>query len=343
MDVVCPKCSTHHRAEPPSSLRSRGAVRFRCTHCGNTFKVEFPGEGGAVATMTLAPAARTEQSMPPAAAPAAPVRGYTVRAEGEIYPTTDLATLQRWILECRVKPDDQLSIDGERWERAGDRADFELFFAAAERLHVPAAPAPVRPASAPPPEDPLGFDPARVDGPSRDDEDVVAALGASEPDDSVVESVDETWGERTQALPESAAEDIPRIEPDEVTRVSGGGYAEPDTQEATMLSVLQERTEEVRKGPVPVRRGYTSLTGQKSLPPGAPPPAPLLPQSMQEMAAEFDTPKPRPVERHAEPEFGDDDDPVAPPENPAARQAAGRRVTRTAGRDSSPITVAESP
>jgi len=326
MDVVCPKCSTHHRAEPPSSLRSRGAVRFRCTHCGNTFKVEFPTEGGNTATMTLAPAARSEVSLAPvaAAAPVAAVRGYTVRAEGEVYPTTDLATLQRWILECRVKPDDQLSVDGERWERAGGRPDLEIFFAAAERLHVSEAPqvsprAPV----APGPEDPLAFDPSTVDGPSRDDEDVIAALGGGDADDPVVDSVEDSWGERTQATPDTAGEDLPRIEPDEVTRVSGGD-AEPDTQEATMLSVLQERTEEVRKGPVPVRRGYTSLAGQKSLPPGTPATTvSLLPQSMQDMAAEFDVPKPRTVERHEEPQFGDDDEPALPAENPAVRPLIG--------------------
>lgn len=325
MDVVCPKCATHHRAEPPSSLRSRGAVRFRCTHCGNTFKVEFPTDGTPTATMTLAPAARTDASLAPAAAPTppAPVRGYTVRAEGEVYPTTDLATLQRWILECRVKPDDQLSVDGERWERAGDRPDLEIFFAAAERLHVPEPQVSIRPPVALPPEDPLAFDPSAVDAPSRDDEDVVAALGAGDAEDPVVDSVEDSWGERTQATPETASEDLPRIEPDEITRVSGDA-AEPDTQEATMLSVLQERTEEVRKGPVPVRRGYTSMSGQKSLPPGAPAPTvSSLPQSMQDMAAEFDVPKPRAVERHEEPQFGDDDEPPLPAENPAVRPLIG--------------------
>ncbi len=311
MDVVCPKCSTHHRAEPPSSLRARGAVRFRCTHCGHTFKVEFPAPTPSP-TATLAPLPREEQPSPPA--PATPT-GYTVRAEGEVYPTTDLATLQRWILECRVKPDDQLSIDGERWERAGDRPDLELFFAAAERLHLPVRHPSLTPLPpAPAPVDLLAADPSNADAqPSRDDADIVTTLGGGPAEfehDSVVDAVEDAWADRTQPLPEPPAEDLPRIEPDEVTRVSGM-YAEPDTQESTMLSVLQERTEEIRKGPVPVRRGYTTLSGQSLPPPGQhPPPAPTL-QSFQDMVAEFEAPGPRLVERS--PEADDFDDEPPPP------------------------------
>lgn len=318
MDVICPKCSTHHRAEPPSSLRARGAVRFRCTHCGNTFRVEFPSIAPtSTAAMTLAPLSGDTPSVP---VPLAPLpTGYTVRAEGEVYPTTDLATLQRWILECRVKPDDQLSVDGERWERAGERPDLELFFAAAERLHLPVPHTslpPVAVAPSPPPEDPLAADPSNADTrPSRDDADVVTTLGGGDPDESEVDAVEDMWGDRTQPQPGPPSEELPRIEPDEITRISSG---EPDTQEATMLSVLQERTEEIRKGPVPVRRGYTSLSGQSIPPPGQSlPPAPGVPQSFQEMAAEFDVPRPRVID--PPPVFEPfDDEPPPPSDNRVA-------------------------
>ncbi len=282
MDVVCPKCSSTHRAEPPSSLRARGAVRFRCTHCGNVFKVEFPALG-----TTIVPPEPPTTPLPGPSAPPSAV--FTVRAAGEVYPPTDLATLHRWILESRVKPEDELSVDGDRWERAGDRPELILFFNAADRLHAPlvyglpsmSLPPPpnglspptisVPPRYAPPPElDDLGG-PER-EGAAEDErppEDERPADDGWEPE---VDAVEERWPDETApavAKPEPAPLPPAPVEaplpPDPVSEELPMVTADPDTQEETLVSILQERTEEIRKAPVPVRRDYS----QRSLPPGA--------------------------------------------------------------------------
>lgn len=57
-----------------------------------------------------------------------------LRVSGDVYSVPDSATLQRWILERRVSPDDMVSHHGMRWVAVGDRPEFALFFQAAERL-----------------------------------------------------------------------------------------------------------------------------------------------------------------------------------------------------------------
>lgn len=57
-----------------------------------------------------------------------------VRVDGEIFAVPDLATLQRWVLEKRVLPDDRGSADGTTWSAIGDRPELGLFFEAADRL-----------------------------------------------------------------------------------------------------------------------------------------------------------------------------------------------------------------
>lgn len=341
MDVVCPKCSAHHRAEPPSSLRARGAVRFRCTHCGNVFKVEFPPTGN-----TIVPAEATLVPTTPPPAERGPL--FTVRAAGEVYPTTELATLQRWILESRVKPEDQLSVDGERWEPAGDRAELMLFFAAAERLHSPLGSLPPRMLTLPPTAQPLAKQPAvataAVVAPTPlaatavepDAQNAVESyLPGQDPADAdegqsyepEVDAVEEFWSDRTAVSSDGPTlTDYPL--PEEPVPAPGGieDYPiafEPDTQETTLLSILQERTEEIRKAPVPVRRSYpprpSVALGTSSLLPGSPPAqaSPTLApeesdQSMHDMAAEFD------MQGSAE-----EEDAVEDEQAPAGSRAAG--------------------
>jgi len=183
-----------------------------------------------------------------------------VRAEDEVYPTTDLASVQRWILECRVKEDDSISVDGGVLERAGGRPELLLFFRAAEAMHSAAA-----------------------------DADFPRALTDEVP-----------WSPAGSPVPPDRARATSA--PEEVTRLDADPFvvAEIDTQEVTMLSVLEERVEEIRKGPVPVRRGYASLPPTPILPP----PAPTLAeaslalgtaQSIEDMAAEFEVRPPAPV------------------------------------------------
>jgi hypothetical protein len=57
-----------------------------------------------------------------------------LRVSGDVYSVPDSATLQRWILERRVSPEDMVSQHGMRWVAIGDRPEFALFFQAADRL-----------------------------------------------------------------------------------------------------------------------------------------------------------------------------------------------------------------
>jgi hypothetical protein len=52
----------------------------------------------------------------------------------DVFDVADLATLQRWIMERRIDPEDELSDGDGGWIRAGDRSDLAVFFAAVERL-----------------------------------------------------------------------------------------------------------------------------------------------------------------------------------------------------------------
>jgi hypothetical protein len=57
-----------------------------------------------------------------------------LRVNGDVYSVPDAATLQRWILERRVSAEDMVSQHGMRWTAIGERLEFALFFAAADRL-----------------------------------------------------------------------------------------------------------------------------------------------------------------------------------------------------------------
>ena len=130
MEVVCPRCESRHRFEPPPSSRSRSrALKFRCSDCGNTFPLPTSNEAAAV---EAEPPARPGAVLAPVAGRGEPVR--LLRQGLQVYPVPDLATLQRWIIEQRVTRMDQVSLHGMRWQAVGDRPDLTLFFAAADGL-----------------------------------------------------------------------------------------------------------------------------------------------------------------------------------------------------------------
>jgi len=107
-------------------------MRFRCSECGHTFPVH--GEGGAPLPPALLPVEPPPRGTGDArpVAPGEPVE--MLRVGGDVYSVPDLASLQRWILEGRVARTDHVSQHGMRWTAIGDRADFAIFFAAADRL-----------------------------------------------------------------------------------------------------------------------------------------------------------------------------------------------------------------
>jgi Flp pilus assembly protein TadD len=63
-----------------------------------------------------------------------PVASMRLRQDGSIYELADLATLQRWIVERRVNPHDQVSSDGRDWESVRARPDLKVFFQLVSQL-----------------------------------------------------------------------------------------------------------------------------------------------------------------------------------------------------------------
>lgn len=134
MEVTCPRCRMRHHADPPTTGRARSRpLRFRCSDCGHTFPLDAETAGGALSAAAEPPSRAPIEPLPVLAGG----RVEQVRVAGEVYDVADLATLQRWVLEGRVDPADEVCEPGNRWTTIGDRPDFHLFFVAAGALGVP--------------------------------------------------------------------------------------------------------------------------------------------------------------------------------------------------------------
>lgn len=96
MDVRCEKCLTVYEFED-AQVGPQG-VTVKCTQCGNLFRVTRGGSG-------------------PHAAPAPRELSVRLAASGEVYGLPDFQTVETWIAERRLGPDDQLSRDGQTWSR----------------------------------------------------------------------------------------------------------------------------------------------------------------------------------------------------------------------------------
>ncbi len=134
MDVTCPRCRMRHHVDPPPAGRARSRpLRFRCSDCGHTFPLVSESADGALPAAAEPPSRSLTEPLPVAQGE----RVEQVRVAGEVYDVADLATLQRWVLEGRVDPADEVCEPGNRWTTLGDRPDFHLFFVAASALGVP--------------------------------------------------------------------------------------------------------------------------------------------------------------------------------------------------------------
>lgn len=60
--------------------------------------------------------------------------GFVLRSDGDLFHVPDMATLQRWIMEQRVLPADELRLEDGSWVGLATRDDLRLFFDAAARL-----------------------------------------------------------------------------------------------------------------------------------------------------------------------------------------------------------------
>ncbi|MBK04731.1 MAG: hypothetical protein CL920_31640 [Deltaproteobacteria bacterium] len=113
MDVVCEKCSAVYELD---LTQVKGpSVRVKCSTCGHTFRV-FKSE--------------------PEPSPKAEVlEDWNIRfRDGASAQVPDQATLQRWIIDGKVKRDDEISKDGKQWQLIGNVESFVPFFELIEKL-----------------------------------------------------------------------------------------------------------------------------------------------------------------------------------------------------------------
>lgn len=123
---------------------------MQCSACEHTFTVYGPDAGkaddeprtdpGRQAPAPPPPPPPTPPRAPAAARPPPPPlsrsrSGSLFLAQGDrIYKVKDVATLQRWIVEKRVLPNDRVSLDGKSWDVVSERADLRAFFAIIDQL-----------------------------------------------------------------------------------------------------------------------------------------------------------------------------------------------------------------
>lgn len=142
MKVTCSRCGTEYNFDD-SKVTEEG-VKVKCTRCDNVFRVRkkayaitepvggggaaAPGDGGAIVENVV------ETSQPSSyASTAAPGRQWMIRrTNGEKIDFREMTTLQRWIVERRVGPDDEISHNGVKWKRLGAIPELAPFFKVVE-------------------------------------------------------------------------------------------------------------------------------------------------------------------------------------------------------------------
>ncbi len=122
MDVRCDQCRTEYELD--ETRISEAGLTVKCTQCGNIFKVRKP--------YATTPALES----PP------PKEWRVRRQDGQQLSLRNLTELQRWIVERRVGPDDEVSLSGETWRKLGTLPELGAFFEVvkvAERNRSPGA------------------------------------------------------------------------------------------------------------------------------------------------------------------------------------------------------------
>lgn len=148
MDVSCPQCHASYELDE-SQIRGDSA-RVKCSSCNHVFRLYKPSslQGPPVFTSAsgyqgspsgTGQAFSSEQepssqsgshlSLSSASEWKQPSHTFIVRSEhGVISHIPDQATLQRMIVERKVSPIDELSLDGEQWVRLGMLQEYQPFF-----------------------------------------------------------------------------------------------------------------------------------------------------------------------------------------------------------------------
>ena len=110
LSIQCSHCDAQHDLTPPPWVLASGRpFRFRCSKCGQADMVN-PVE-------VTAKEGPSDQTNPPPQDPAQE-GGLFLRQEEHVYVVRDWATLQQWIAEVRVGPQDEVSESGSEWVKA---------------------------------------------------------------------------------------------------------------------------------------------------------------------------------------------------------------------------------
>jgi predicted Zn finger-like uncharacterized protein len=108
MDVRCERCKTEYELD--ETRIADAGLTVKCTQCGNIFKVRKPF----ITTPGL--------EVPPQ-------KEWRVRRQdGQQLALRNLTELQRWIVERRVGPNDEVSLSGETWRKLGTLPELGAFF-----------------------------------------------------------------------------------------------------------------------------------------------------------------------------------------------------------------------
>jgi hypothetical protein len=134
--IECEHCKSGYELElPPAALAAGRSVKFRCQSCGHSFHVVKDGEAVSSSVRSARPDEASEASQPEPAKPeSASIQHVLLRQDGVSYHVPDVATLQRWIVERRVLPTDELDFGGGQWVEAGKRPDLAPFFAIVDEV-----------------------------------------------------------------------------------------------------------------------------------------------------------------------------------------------------------------
>lgn len=109
MDVRCSRCGVEYEFED-EKVKPTG-VTVKCTSCGHVFKVRRPDDGG------------------PPTTPSESRTGWTVRhVDGTVTQFHDMTTLQRWIVEGRLRPEAELAVPGGGWRPLSQIPELVSFF-----------------------------------------------------------------------------------------------------------------------------------------------------------------------------------------------------------------------
>ena len=117
MDIICPECKTEYEFDEGQATPLGVAVQ--CTSCGHTFKVRRKE------VVEIETASQSAQNAQPGERP------WMIRtASNQTHKFQGLATLQQWIIQQRVFPDNEISRTGDTWKRLGDIPELASFFEA---------------------------------------------------------------------------------------------------------------------------------------------------------------------------------------------------------------------